>query len=125
LVNSKVNPETLNEIQDRVRELRRVEFREEIVASGNKLHSRMNKMFKLSMFSAGTRSKLASLVKQIQIFYGKLLIDTARGLWKEINGKSIGQINWKVVRKSVDDLKTDIAALTAVHRETEQATAKP
>ena len=119
LANSRIDSKKLEEMRSLVKQLKMVEWREQLTASANKVNSRMRKLLKLHMFSPNTRSKLQSLVTQIKIFYGKLMVDTVEGLWKEINRKPVNVVR---VRQGVGVVQRDIQALTAVEIELDRTT---
>ena len=121
LFNSAPNQQNFEEIKTKVRELKRVEFRGHFVASGNKVASRMHKMFKLDKFSPIARSKFQPLSKQIKVWYAKLIVDTSKGLWKEVNKKRFVQVDWEKAKQKAMDLKTDTTALLAAERQAGQA----
>ena len=121
LFNARPDPKKFEEIKKKVRELKRVEFRGHFVASGKKVASRMHKMFKLDKFSPNARIKFQVVSKQIEVWYAKLIVDTSKGLWEEVNKKTLAQVDWKRARQKAMDLQTDVRALTAADMQAGQA----
>ena len=117
LVNSRVNQSVLEQIQSNVKELRRVEFREQFRSSAEKLSSKLNEILKMPALNNQAKRRFQSSIDNIKIFDKKLLLDTAEGVWNEIKGKTIGQVNWDQVKKHIKKVEEDLRALAAIEIE--------
>ncbi|MEK6869398.1 MAG: hypothetical protein AABX74_04165 [Nanoarchaeota archaeon] len=110
----------LKSAQNYLKLLKKFEFREQLWASADKIRVKLDDFLKAVHTDprfAGIKKRIETLITKLKVFEGKLMVDTAKRLRPEIEGKKANEVDWRKVMSISKEILDALRALVILNKQ--------